>query len=69
VGRATDGNRRPAPGTAPDPAELKTWLVQQVARGEIPKVAVSERFAVVGSLEKTSVGKIDKKFLRRKYGT
>jgi non-ribosomal peptide synthetase component E (peptide arylation enzyme) len=28
---------------------------------------VPERFAVVESLPKTSVGKIDKKLLRRKY--
>jgi len=58
----------PRPGSTPDPADLKAWLLQHVARGEIPKFAVPERFAVVDSLEKTSVGKIDKKFLRRKYG-
>ena len=58
----------PRPGSTPDPADLKAWLLQHVARGEIPKFAVPERFAVVDSLKKTSVGKIDKKFLRRKYG-
>jgi len=36
---------------------------------EPAKFAVPERLAVVESLEKTRVGKIDKKFLRRKYGT
>jgi len=38
------------------------------ARGAISKYAVPETIVFVESLDKTSVGKLDKKALRQKYG-
>jgi len=58
----------PRQGASPDAAELKAHILKYVERGEISKYAVPERFVVVESLDKTSVGKIDKKSLRQKYG-
>jgi acyl-CoA synthetase (AMP-forming)/AMP-acid ligase II len=45
-----------------DPAELRRWLLGRVARWWIP-----ERWAIVGELPRTSVGKYDKKLLRSRY--
>jgi len=36
--------------------------------GAITKWAVPERIEIVDSIQKTSVGKIDKKYLRSQYG-
>jgi fatty-acyl-CoA synthase len=58
----------PRPGSVPDPQELKAHVLQYAARGEISKYAVPETFVMVESLDKTSVGKLDKKSLRQKYG-
>ena len=58
----------PRPGSVPDSADLRAHILQYVTRGEISKLAVPETFVVIKSLDKTSVGKIDKKALRQKYG-
>ncbi len=58
----------PKKGAALDPAELRTHLHVFVARGEISKYAVPEEFVIAPSLDKTSVGKLDKRSLRQKYG-
>ena len=58
----------PRPGVVLDTAALHAHLSQWVARGEISKYAVPETFVSVESLDKTSVGKVDKKSLRQKYG-
>lgn len=42
--------------------ELKTFLAERVARWQLP-----ERWAVVPTVPKTSVGKFDKKVLRKQY--
>src|SRR5262249_32643287 len=55
------------PGAAVDAAALKAYLGEWVTRGEISKYAIPE-FVVAASLDKTSVGKLDKKALRQKYG-
>jgi fatty-acyl-CoA synthase len=53
--------------------QLTTELLQQhllahCQNGLLPKYAIPERFLFVSSIEKTSVGKTDKKLLRQKYG-
>jgi fatty-acyl-CoA synthase len=52
----------PQPGTSVEPVELREFLRERVARFWIP-----EYWALVAELPKTSVGKIDKKELRRWY--
>jgi fatty-acyl-CoA synthase len=43
--------------------------MQHVTRGAISKYAVPETILFVESLDKTSVGKLDKKALRLRYRT
>jgi fatty-acyl-CoA synthase len=50
------------PGCAVEPAELRRFLGDQVARFWLP-----EYWALVDELPRTSVGKIDKKALRRRH--
>ena len=59
----------PAPGREDD---IDVNVVRQkvqshVDRGEISRWAVPERVEIVDSIDKTSVGKIDKKRLRARY--
>jgi fatty-acyl-CoA synthase len=49
-------------------ADIKTHLQAFAARGVIPKFGIPEKIRFVDRLEKTSVGKIDKKILRETYG-
>jgi fatty-acyl-CoA synthase len=49
-------------GTEPDFESLRTYLGEHVARWQLP-----ERWAVIPEVPKTSVGKFDKKMLRRRY--
>ncbi|MFJ5675327.1 long-chain fatty acid--CoA ligase [Streptomyces sp. NPDC093097] len=51
-----------ADGATPDYEELRAFLGEQVARWQLP-----ERWTVVPAVPKTSVGKFDKKVLRRQY--
>ena len=53
------------PGTSPD--DIHAYVLNCAERGAISKLAVPERILVVQSLEKTSIGKIDKKGLREKF--
>ena len=46
---------------------MKAHLQQYADDGEINKWAVPQRVLFVDSIEKTSVGKLDKKLLREKY--
>jgi len=50
-----------------DEATVKAHLQQFADDGEINKWAVPQRVLFVDSIEKTSVGKLDKKLLREKY--
>jgi fatty-acyl-CoA synthase len=52
----------PLGGQSVDPAELRTWLAERVAKWWLP-----ERWAVIEAVPKTSVGKFDKKVLRKAY--
>ncbi|MFF2921786.1 long-chain fatty acid--CoA ligase [Streptomyces celluloflavus] len=51
-----------AEGVSTGYAELKTFLGERIARWQLP-----ERWTVIPSVPKTSVGKFDKKVLRRQY--
>ncbi|HEY3700972.1 MAG TPA: fatty acid--CoA ligase, partial [Acidimicrobiales bacterium] len=52
----------PNEGADLDPVELRRFLADRVARFWLP-----ERWAIVGEVPKTSVGKFDKKVLRAKF--
>ncbi len=47
---------------------VKAGIKEHAKRGAISPWAVPERVLIVDAIEKTSVGKIDKKLLREKYG-
>ncbi len=51
------------------PDVVRTLVAEAVQRGELPRWAIPERVLLVDAIDKTSVGKIDKKRLREKYGT
>jgi fatty-acyl-CoA synthase len=55
----------PMPGTEISEDEMRQYLMQYVEKGTITKWAVPDRFIVVKELPKTSVGKIDKKVIRK----
>jgi fatty-acyl-CoA synthase len=57
----------PKPGQTVDPDSIRTHLRAFVASGEISNYAVPERVLLVEAIDKTSVGKVDKKLLRQKY--
>jgi fatty-acyl-CoA synthase len=59
----------PEPGCENDVNEniVRQHVQTHVERGEISRWAVPERVALVESIDKTSVGKIDKKRLRARY--
>lgn len=59
----------PRPGTPGDASDIVAHVQRSVVRGEISKFAVPETILFVAQLEKTSVGKHDKKAMRKKYGT
>jgi fatty-acyl-CoA synthase len=44
------------------PEELRSFLAERIAKWQLP-----ERWAVIGAVPKTSVGKFDKKVLRKAY--
>jgi fatty-acyl-CoA synthase len=48
---------------------IKSHLLAFVIAGTLSKTAIPERIVFVDAIDKTSVGKIDKKLLRQKYGT
>ncbi|MCX8123178.1 MAG: fatty acid--CoA ligase [Spirochaetes bacterium] len=49
--------------------ELYKFMKNAADKGKIPKYGVPERFEFVDEIPKTSVGKIDKKEIRKKYYT
>ncbi|HEV2649882.1 MAG TPA: fatty acid--CoA ligase [Rhizomicrobium sp.] len=55
------------PGAQADEAVLKAHLGQYVQDGRLARMAIPDRIVMVPSLERTSVGKFDKKLLREKY--
>ncbi|MFM0088814.1 fatty acid--CoA ligase [Paraburkholderia sediminicola] len=55
------------PGAQADEAALKEHLGQYVQEGQLARMAIPDRILAVPSLDRTSVGKFDKKLLREKY--
>ena len=47
--------------------ELKGFLMKFASDGAIPKYGVPDRIILAENIPKTSVGKIDKKALRKEY--
>jgi fatty-acyl-CoA synthase len=54
-------------GRQADPAALRGFVAAQAERGVISKFAIPDQVVLVEAIEKTSVGKLDKKLLRQKY--
>lgn len=48
-------------------AELRNHIAEYAERGVLSRFAIPERIRLIEALDKTSVGKIDKKLLRQKY--
>ena len=57
----------PKPGQSVDAAAIKAHLMSYADKGVISKYGVPETVLFVDALDKTSVGKLDKKLLRVKY--
>jgi fatty-acyl-CoA synthase len=59
----------PKPGFKDNVSEedLKKFFIRYVEKGIIPKYGIPKRILVVDALAKTSVGKLDKKELRKQY--
>ena len=57
------------PEHPPEEAAIRAAIQEAADGGRINRWAVPDRIVVVGALEKTSVGKIDKKRLRARYVT
>jgi fatty-acyl-CoA synthase len=47
--------------------ELKTFMKKGAAEGKLPKYGVPDRYVFTDAIPKTSVGKLDKKVLRKQY--
>ncbi len=56
------------PGHAIDPESVRRYLFAEAEKGVISRFAVPERIECVEALDKTSVGKLDKKRLRARFG-
>jgi fatty-acyl-CoA synthase len=55
-------------GEAADATAIREHLSEFASRGTISKYAIPERVLFVSTLEKTSVGKLNKKLLRQQFG-
>jgi fatty-acyl-CoA synthase len=58
----------PRSGTTLEPQAIRQQLMDLAGTGAIPTYAVPDKILIVDALAKTSVGKLDKKTLRRSYG-
>jgi acyl-CoA synthetase (AMP-forming)/AMP-acid ligase II len=47
--------------------ELKQYMAEASAQGKLPRYGIPDRFKFVEEIAKTSVGKLDKKFLRKDF--
>jgi fatty-acyl-CoA synthase len=56
------------PGGSVDNAAVQKHVKAYADKGVISRFAIPDRIMFVDALDKTSVGKIDKKVLRAKYG-
>ena len=55
------------PGAVADEAAIKALVMAHVDSGELSKYALPDRVVFADAIAKTSVGKLDKKVLRRQY--
>ncbi len=58
---------KPDVGTEVTEADLKAHMLAAAEAGKLPRYGVPEHYRIVDELPKTSVGKLDKKELRRMY--
>jgi len=49
------------------PEDLNDYMRQQVDAGKLPKYGLPDRYEIVEAIPKTSVGKLDKKVMRKDY--
>jgi fatty-acyl-CoA synthase len=61
--------RKPGHENAVDEDMVRQHVQSHVDRGEVSRWAIPDRVVMVESIDKTSVGKIDKKRLRARYDT
>jgi fatty-acyl-CoA synthase len=54
-------------GLQANESQIKSHLMSYVESGALSKMCIPDRVLFVDSIERTSVGKIDKKLLRQKY--
>ena len=47
--------------------DLKTFMTRFAEEGKLPKYGVPDLYEIVDEIPKTSVGKLDKKVLRKLY--
>ena len=47
--------------------DIRDKIAEAVATGALPKYAIPERVSMLDTLDKTSVGKINKRALRERY--
>lgn len=59
---------RPGTDTAELPEAIRERVMAAAQAGTVPRYAVPERIVLVEALDKTSVGKINKRVLRERYG-
>ena len=57
---------RPTQGVVLRPQDILKHVAQHVQRGAIPRYAIPDQVVIVERLEKTTVGKIDKRALRKR---
>jgi fatty-acyl-CoA synthase len=55
------------PGDPPDVEQIRALVAQAAERGIVSRYAVLERVTFVAELDRTSVGKINKRALRERY--
>ena len=48
-------------------SDFKAYMLEAAKQGKLPKYGVPDRYEFVEKIDKTSVGKLDKKVLRKKY--
>jgi fatty-acyl-CoA synthase len=58
---------RPNLSETVDASDLKKHMTEAAAQGLLPKYAVPDKYVILDEIPKTSVGKMDKKAIRKKY--
>jgi len=60
--------RRPGMVDSPTAEEIRKTVADAVTSGRLPRYAIPEKITFVDALDRTSVGKINKRLLREKFG-